>query len=463
MSRLALHGGVPIRNKPFPAWPVFDEKDGRSLLEVLRSGKWWRYSRLEIAESEEAQTGSQHCSKVVEFEKAFAKFQGVNYAVACASGTAALEVALKALGVGPGDEVIVPPYTFVATASTVLMVNAVPIFADIEPDTFNLDPNRIEEGITAKTRAIIPVHFAGHPADMDAILRIAKRHNLFVIEDAAHGHGAIWKDKGLGAIGHAGAFSFQASKNLTAGEGGIVTTNNRELARVCESLTTSGHIQGTPWYEHEMLGWNHRMTEFQGALLSQQLTRLEAQNARRRENAQYLSEKLSAIDGIRPLPVRAYVTKHSYHAYIFRFDEETFGIPRSCFLTALQTEGIPCSGGYAHSLYKNRMFLDQKFYPRQCPLSCGPYSQTVEYAKFEALCPNAERACREAVWLEHRLLLGEKQDMDDIVRAICKIRDCRDDFKLPDRSLKPHRKSGASSRKSPRPGHVPLREPSGGS
>jgi dTDP-4-amino-4,6-dideoxygalactose transaminase len=428
MSQLAIFGGPKVRSKPFPSWPVFDGNEERALLQVLRSGKWWRYSYGEGLELREPEAG-QPRSKVAEFQEVFSRFQGAKYGVACSNGTGAIEVALKALGIGPGDEVIVPAYTFIATASAVLMVNAVPIFVDIEVETFNLSPVRVEEAITPRTKAIIPVHFAGQAADMEAILSIAKRHNLKVVEDAAHGHGATWKDIGLGSIGQAGTFSFQASKNLTAGEGGLITTNDRDLAEMCESYVWAGRKFDRPWYEHYRLGWNYRMTEFQGAILLQQLKRLDAQNAKRRENARYLDTRLSEVPGIHPLKQREYATKHSYHIYIFRFDQNEFGVSRQNFLQALEQEGISCLGGYVHPLYRNPMFLHQEFYPRGCPLTCGHYDRTIDYQTFQDLCPNSERACREAVWLEHRQLLAERDDMEEIVRAINKIYDCRADFK----------------------------------
>jgi dTDP-4-amino-4,6-dideoxygalactose transaminase len=326
---------------------------------------------------------------------------------------------------------IVPPYTFIATASAVLLVNAVPIFVDIDFETFNIDPRRVEAAITPRTKAVIPVHFAGQAADMDSLLQIAKQHNLLMVEDAAHAHGASWNGKGLGCIGDAGIFSFQASKNMTAGEGGLITTNDRDLAEVFESYIWGGRKIGRPWYEHYRLGWNYRMTEFQGAILLQQLKRLAAQNGKRRENARYLDERLSHVPGIYPLRVREYARGHSYHLYIFRFNEGEFGISREDFLSALRAEGISCLGGYAHPLYRNPMFLQQGFYPHGCPLTCGHYPHTIDYASFEALCPNAERACREAVWLEHRQLLAEREDMDDIVRAVEKIYEHRGEFKPP--------------------------------
>jgi dTDP-4-amino-4,6-dideoxygalactose transaminase len=423
MNRLAIFGGAPARNKPFPSWPVFDEREEAALLEVLRSGKWWRYAYSDAP----GQAGSPR-SKVSEFQEAFARHQGAKYGVACANGTAALEVSLKALGVGPGDEVIVPAYTFVATATAVLMVNAIPIFADIDFETFAIQPASVERAISRRTKAVIPVHFAGQAADMGAVLDIAKRHNLIVIEDAAHGHGGAWKDKGLGSIGHAGTFSFQASKNMTSGEGGMILTSDEKCATLCESYTSLGREPGAPWYEHYRLGWNYRLTEFQAGILLEQLKRLEVQNSKRRENASYLTGQLSRIPGIRTLRVPDYATRSSRHLYMFCLDEREFGASRASFLAALDKEGVPCSGGYAHPLYRNPMFLNRDFYAHDCPLTCGHYDGDVDYAKFEALCPNAERACREAVWFEHRLLLGEREDMDDIARAISKIYECRKEF-----------------------------------
>lgn len=420
MKPLALLGGEPVRKDPFPSWPIFDESEEQALLEVLRSGKWWRFSYGEGVELKEPAPG-QPRSKVVEFQEAFAAMQQSRYGIACANGTAALEIALKALGVGPGDEVIVPAYTFIATATAVLQQNAIPVFADIELDTLNLDPARVEEAITPQTKAVIPVHFGGCACNMDEILAIAAAHKLAVLEDAAHGHAGQWKGRGLGSIGQAGTFSFQASKNMTAGEGGLITTQDRDLAALCESYLWAGRQVGRPWYEHYRLGWNYRLTEFQGAILLQQLKRVEAQNARRRENAAYLSGRLKEIPGIHPLRIPDYVTKATFHIYAFRPDEQEFGVGRRDFLEALGCEGIPAFGGYSHPLYRNPMFHNKDFYPRGCPLTCGHYGKDVDYDAFAALCPNSERACREMVWMEHRLLLGEQKDMDDIVAAVAKI------------------------------------------
>jgi dTDP-4-amino-4,6-dideoxygalactose transaminase len=428
MSKLALLGGSPVRTKPWPNWPVFDSGEENALLEVLRSGKWWHLSLEDGAESG-GSPGKPPSSKVTEFENGFTALQHAKYGIACANGTAALEIALKSLGVGPGDEVLVPPYTFVATASSVLAVNAIPVFVDIERETFNISPAEIRKAITPRTKAVIPVHFAGQAADMEAVLALAAEFGLRVIEDAAHAHGGSWRGRGLGSIGDVGTFSFQASKNMTAGEGGAIITNNKELAVRCRSYVWGGRDAGRPWYEHQRLGWNYRLTEFQAAILLNQLKRVKTQTEIRMKNAQYLTRHLSSIPGIYPLKVSKDATVHSYHLYIFCLREEEFGLDRQKFLTALAKEGILCSNGYAHPLYKNPMFVKQDFYPLGCPVSCGHYNSLLDYASFESLCPNAEKACKEAVWLEHRQFLGSQEDMGDIVAAIEKIYDCRNELK----------------------------------
>ncbi len=412
MSDLALFGGPQVRRKPFPAWPVFDEREERALVEVVRSGEWWRYSMGEAVDSSAAGTGPR--SKVGEFQEMFAREQGARFGIACATGTAALEVALKALGIGPGDEVVVPPYSFIATATAPMLIGATPVFCDLEEATLNLDPRRFEEAITPKTKAVIPVHFAGLAADMDAILAIAGRHGIHVVEDAAHGHGGTWNHRGLGTIGAMGTFSFQASKNMTAGEGGLITTGDPHLAELCESYVWVGRKIGRPWYEHHRLGWNYRLTEFQGAILIEQLRRLRDQTARRLENGLYLNERLAGIPGIRTLRIPEFATRHSFHIYVFRIVAEEFGVSRDDFLAALAAEGIPSSGGYAHPLYRNPLFLDAAL--------------AGEFGRYPGLCPNAEKACREAVWLEHRLLLGDRADMDDVVDAVKKIYEGRRQF-----------------------------------
>lgn len=396
---LAIAGGTPVRTRPWPHWPIFDEREERALLDVLRSGKWW----------------SVEGTKVREFEEAFARFQDAQFAVCVTNGTAALEVALRAAHIGCGDEVIVPPYTFIATATAVLAVGATPVFVDVEEQSLNIDPAKIEQVITARTRAIIPVHIAGCPADMDGVLEVARKHNLLVIEDAAQAHAAEWKGTKVGAIGDMGCFSFQASKNLNAGEGGAVITNNPHWADQVWSVHNVGRVRGGRWYEHHVLGSNFRMTEFQAAILLCQLQRLPEQTERRTRNAQKLTELLSQIPGIRPPRPDPRVTRHAYHLYIFRYNKEAFGAkPREEFLRALNAEGIPCSAGYV-PLYKERVFVNRPASSDLCQMS-----RLKDYSQVH--CPVCERACyEEAVWLFQNVLLGNEEDMADIATAIAKV------------------------------------------
>lgn len=419
MSVLAINNGSPVRVKPFPAWPVFDAAEEKALLEVLRSGKWWRFAfgqGVDLAEPEEGQRG-----RVAAFQDAFAKAHDCRYGIAAANGTATLDMGVRAMNLEVGDEIIVPAYTYVASATAVLQNNLVPIFVDIDPDTYNIDPRRIEEAITNRTRAIMVVHFGGQPADMDQIMALAAKHKLAVIEDAAHAHGCQWKGRKAGSFGLFSSFSFQASKNMTAGEGGIICTNDQQLAIECDSLTWAGRKVGRPWYEFHRLGWNYRLTEFQAAILMCQLERLDAQNQLRMANAKCLTERLSTMPGIRPLVHDPRTTLHGYHIYMFRYDEEQTGLKRDLFLKAIAAEGVPGFGGYAFPLYKTPLFLNKAFINGAFPLGTK-YHNDLDYASFAAKCPIVERACRsEAVWLAQNLLLGTRQDMDDIAAAVEKV------------------------------------------
>lgn len=424
MGKLTISGGTPVRTKPFPSWPIHDKKEVKTVTEVVKSGKWWR-GAYDVGEWGGPEKIVGH-SKVEEFEEKFAKYHGVKYAVATSSGSGALDIAVKAIGIGPGDEVIVPPYTFVATATCVLQNNAIPIFVDIDPDTYNIDVNRIEEAITENTKAIIPVHFGGNLTDMEKMCEIAEKYDLKVIEDAAHSHGVQWDGKKMaGSFGNIGMFSFQQSKNMTAGEGGIIITNDKTLADLCFSYHHYGRIKGRPWYEFHRLGWNYRMSELQAAVLIVQLERLEKLNAKRTETAEYLTTRLSQIEGMKPIEINKKMTKCSYHVYIVRYNSEKFsGVHRNKFVRALVAEGIPASPGYDFPIYSNPMFLNKDFFSKDCPVGCQYYNKTINYSDFKEKCPVAEKACNEeAIWLTQNVLLGSKEDMDDIVRAVEKIKE----------------------------------------
>ena len=401
---LALLGGAPVRTKPFSTWPIFGEAEEARLLRVLRSGKW----------------GRLHGEEVSEFEQRFASMHGCTHGIAVVNGTVSLRIALLATGIRAEDEVIVPPYTFISTASAVIEANAIPVFADIDLQTFNIDPAAVEAAITPRTRAIIPVHFAGQPADMQAIMALAKTHNLVVIEDAAHAHGASYQGCPAGAIGHMASFSFQSSKNLTAGEGGIITTNDDGLAEACRSIQNCGRVPEGVWYEHHVISGNYRLGEFQGAVLNAQLDRLEEQTRTRDANGRYLAERIADLPGLHPQRRPADCTRHSYHLFMLRLDESAFGAPRAAVLRALAAEGIPCSGGYGFSLPHQPLFRNKAF---------GPYlagaSARLDYR--EARCPASDLLCREqCVWLEQHLLLGSQDDVDDIARGFEKVYAHRD-------------------------------------
>ena len=346
-TKLAIHGGPEIRTRPFTTWPIYGAAEEARLLQVLHSGKWGKLNGPEVAE----------------FERGFAAMHGAKHGIAVVNGTVSLQIALLAAGIHAEDEVIVPPYTFLSTASAVIEANAVPVFADVDLETCNLDPKAIEAAITPRTRAIIPVHFAGQPVDMDAILRLAARHHLVVIEDAAHAHGALYQGRPVGAIGHLGSFSFQSSKNLTSGEGGIITTNDDALALACECIHNCGRRPGGLWYEHHVLSGNYRLGEFQGAILNCQLARLEVQTQTRDRNGSYLAQKLSAIPGVYPQRRTPDCTRHSYHLFWLRIDSAGFGAPRAAVLEALNAEGIPVAAGYAWPLYRQPLFRNKAFGP----------------------------------------------------------------------------------------------------
>ncbi|MEN6450272.1 MAG: DegT/DnrJ/EryC1/StrS family aminotransferase [Thermoguttaceae bacterium] len=400
-NKLAIHGGDPVCKQPFPAWPIFGEEEETALLRALRSGQWGRLAGNEVAQ----------------FEKAFGDFQQAKHGIAVVNGTVALRLALIAGGIEAGDEVIVPPYTFLATASAVVEANAVPVFADIEQDTFNIDPTKIEALITPKTKAIIVVHLGGLPVDLDAFTEIARRHKLLLVEDAAHAHGAEYRGRRVGALGDMGTFSFQSSKNLCSGEGGIIVTNNDRLAERCRSIHNCGRIAGGAWYEHHTIGGNYRLSEFQGAVLSAQFTRLPQQIETREENARYLAGRLSQLPGILPQARGPQCTRHSYHLFTFRLDTAKLGVSREAFLKALTAEGVPASGGYLIPLYRQPMFVNLAFGPYTGYRATHP---NLDYRQVQ--CPTCDRICTaEGAWLEQRLLLGTRKDMDDIAGAFEKI------------------------------------------
>ena len=401
MAKLALKGGVPLRTRPFPAWPEFGEEEKQALLLVLQGRNWGgypspnRYARL--------------------FNERFAAFQGAKFGIGAANGTVTLEVALMGGGLRPGDEVIIPAYTWIGTASAVLTANGIPVFVDSDPANYCMDPKAFEAAITPRTRAVIPVHLGMEMADMDAILAIAQRHNLLVVEDCAHAHGAQWKGRGAGSLGHFGSFSMQTSKLLTAGEGGIIITSDEKSAERCESLINCGRPSAADKYKYRTMGHNYRMTEFQTALLLAQLARLPEQNERRWKNARALATRLAGLPGIQPLSWDERITRPAIYHYLLRYDPAGFaGVHRDVFLQALRAEGIPADGPFYEPLYRAPLW---RFRREDFPAFASP---EVRYDRTH--CPVAEKAAYdESIWLHHPLLLGGDADLDDIAGAIAKI------------------------------------------
>ena len=402
--RLAIDGGIPIRTAPFPAWPIYDEREERNLLEVLRSGQWG--------------IGG---SKVAQFEQRFAEYQGAAFGVCVPNGTLALQMALAALGIGPGDEVITTPYTFIATASAAIQQGAVPVFVDIDLDTYNLDPARLAAAITPRTKALVPVHLAGRPADMDAIMDVARRHGLRVLEDACQAWGAEWRGRRVGAIGDLGAFSFQSSKNIAAGEGGMVITDDEALAELCWSLHNVGRVRQGAWYEHAIIGGNLRMSEWQAAVLLAQLERLPDHATRRATNTRYLAEALSEVTGVTPLPFDDRITAHAHHLFICRYDPTAFGgRSRDEFVAALRAEGIEtASAGYLLPLNRNAAI--RRSVAANARPAGGARPLAADGLPEPAACPNADWATQHTLWLAQNTLLGDEADMESIVAAVRKI------------------------------------------
>lgn len=416
-EKLALLGGEPVRSKPFPSWPCLGQEEINAAIEVIRKGHLSSFA----APPSNLFLGGE---KIKEFENNFAEYHGIKYAISVNSATAGLHAALAAAGIGPGDEVIVTPHSFTSSATCVLMQNAVPIFADIDPETHNISPKEIKKNITPRTKAIIVVHLLGCPAEMDEIMDIARKNKLIVIEDCAQAIGAKYKNVLVGTIGDMGVFSFNEPKHLSTGEGGMIITNNDELAENCRLVRNHGEAMNAGKKERSylstMIGYNYRMTELTAAIGIEQLKKMDKFNEERIKNARYLTSKLTGIEGLR-LPVETKTKKHVYYFYGIFYDSKKTGIPRVKFIQALKAEGIPCYGGTPHPLYKNPVFLDKKGYGNtKCPFECRYYSGNVDYTKVK--CKNAEKLCYEhAVWVTIVRPPCTLRDMDDIVLAIKKI------------------------------------------
>ncbi|HTS62018.1 MAG TPA: DegT/DnrJ/EryC1/StrS family aminotransferase [Candidatus Acidoferrales bacterium] len=403
-ERPALLGGAKVHPEPFPSWPVLDQTEERAMLDTLRSGKWYRGNGTHVAR----------------FEEAYAQLTGAKKCLAVANGTSALYTSMQAMGIEPGDEVIVPPYTFVATINAVLRQYALPVFVDTDPETFQMDARKLEAAITPRTRAIVPVHLGGNVCDLDAMLAIAARHSVPVLEDACQAHLAEWRGRKAGTFGKAGCFSFQASKNLNSGEGGAILTSDEDLHERCFAFHNNGSgTRPVGGFTYKATGCNLRMTEFQAALLMAQMSRIEAQAKTRTENGAYLTSMLKEIPGVAPARMYDGCTRNAYHLYMLRYDKREFaGLSRAVFLKALAAEGIPASGGYTP--LNTQPFLKSALGSR----GYARIFSATEMAAWEERnrCPANDRLCDEAVWFVQTMLLAPRTSMEQIAGAIRKIR-----------------------------------------
>jgi len=345
-----------------------------------------------------------HGEAVKAFEKEFANYIGVKHAIGVNTGTAALHIAIAALNIGPGDEVIVPPFTFIATASSILHNNAIPIFADIDNKTYTLDAESVKKKVNSKTKAIIPVHLAGISANMDALTEIAKENNIFIIEDAAQSIGTKHYGKMVGSIGDIGCFSFYPSKNITTGEGGMITTNNDEIAEQCRLLRHHGEPS---WYTYDRLGYNYRMTEIQGAIGKVQLRRIDKFIDIRNKNAQYLSDGVSEIKGINPPFIPEYC-EPAFNYWIGRIHPEIIGLNKDQFIEKFPNSKIL----YPKPLYETKLFQNKIGYPKGCPWSCPFYGKEIDYKKINL--QNVERVTKEIFSLDIHPKIT-KQTLDEYI------------------------------------------------
>ena len=391
-----------------PVWPHWDATEEKALLDVLRSGKWGR---------------TAGGLRVKEFEAAFAAQMQASHCIATSSGTTALLTALGALNIGPGDEVVIPPYTFVATFNAITASFALPVFADSDPSTFQIDPGTVANALTPSTKLLLPVHIGGSPADLDALTALAKARRLTLLEDACQAPLAAWRGQPVGTAGIGGCFSFQASKNLTAGEGGAVLTNDEAFANLCYNYHTPG---GGRTGASSGRGANFRLTEFQGALLTAQMTRFEAQSRIREANAAHLSTLLHEIPGIAPAALTAGCTRSGWHLYMFRYDATQFeGLPRAKFLRALAQAGVAANSGYTA--------LNTS--PHVQALAANPhyrriYGATTMQTWLERnRCPANDRLVEQAVWLAQTKLLEPRAEMERIATVIADIRRRAGDLK----------------------------------
>lgn len=410
-NTLAINGGPRLIEDAFPKWPIHDVAEREALSRVLDSGEW----------------GATKGDEVPAFEQAFSEANGAKFGAAANSGTTALGLALKAAGVEPGDEVIVPAYTFIASATSILDALAKPVFVDIDPMKFNIDPTLVEAAITSRTKAIMPVHFAGRPADMDALGAIAAKHGLVIVEDAAQAWGSVYRGANVGSIGAAGCFSFQSSKNITAGEGGIILSNDKEVADLARSLGNCGRTADGLWYAHYRHGGNYRMTAFQAAVLGEQLRRYPEHHERREHAAARLRERVESLDGFSNLAPLDEGSRSSCHLFIYRIDIDAWeGATKDTIVKALNAEGVPAHPGYTLPAHKQPLFVEGLYGPGGGVTACFD-GGAPDYASVSL--PHSERACdTHALWASQNILLADDELLDRLGDGLEKVYRLRADL-----------------------------------
>ncbi|RPI21264.1 MAG: DegT/DnrJ/EryC1/StrS family aminotransferase [Acidobacteria bacterium] len=402
-SKPAILGGPPVRTQPFPSWPTLESVDEGKVIDSLRQRKWCRLG----------------ANITTEFEGKWAQGLGAKFAIGVVNGTNALYAALNALEVGPGDEVLVPAYTFVATVNAVIQQFALPVFVDTDLKTQQMDTSKLESKITENTRCIMPVHMGGNVANLDEIKRIAAKHRLSIVEDACQAHYSEWGGKKAGSIGDVGCFSFQASKILPCGEGGAVVTSREDLYDRMHAFQNNGRdrLTGTRnGYLYQ--GSNLRMTEFQAALLLGQLTRFEKICKVREENAKHLTALLKQIGGVEPAGMYEQCTRNTYYVYLARYNPAAFkGLSRAAFLKAIAKEGIPMGAGYVP--LNKEPFLEKTFRSR---LFGRIYSdERLKRYREMNQCPANDQLAQEGLFLSQTLLIGTKQDVEQVAEAVARI------------------------------------------
>ncbi len=408
-SKLALLGGEPISPElKGYTWPIMAREDEVAVLQALRSDYWGGLGDANLPNNI--------------FEKEFAKYQDCKYGILVANGTLSLELALKVGGVRPGNEVLVSALTFVASASAIVSVGAIPKFVDVDPNTGQISADAIDKAAGPKTKAVMVVHYGGYMADMDRILLVARKHGMLVVEDCAHAQGASWRGKRSGSFGDFGGFSFQHSKTLTAGEGGITLTNRDDIADRAILLRNIGRRADQKTYSHYLSASNWRLGGLQGALLLSRFRRFPEEAVARHRNVLSFESQVGKIEGLTPMPADERMTQRTCYFYVLRFDEEKFGCPRDNFMAALKAEGLREIGkGYDRPLYKEPAFARENLVPM--------YFEGIEIPDYHSMyLPHVERWATSQVTIPHRIFYGDGRGVELLLKAMEKVKDNAQDL-----------------------------------